>query len=57
MVDVAEPFAVTGPVPTMIEFVGLAAGTKLTVPPLFTTGVAIASVLASARVDFRVQLD
>jgi len=56
--EVAVPFASTGPVPVIVELAATAASAvKLTVPPLFTTGVAIESVFTSAFVDFNVQLE
>ena len=58
MVDVDVPSAVTGPVPIMVEFAGSAApALKVTVVPVFATGVRISSVLTSALVDFSEQLD
>ncbi len=48
-VDVAVPSATTGDVPVIVEFAATAEpAVKVTVPPVLTTGVAIASVLISA---------
>src|SRR5205807_1512887 len=54
-VEVATPFATTGLVPVIVELAATAEpAVKVTVPPLFTTGVAIESVLTSAFVDANV---
>jgi hypothetical protein len=55
--DVATPLAVTGPVPAMVV-VRFEAGpaVKVTVSPVFRTGVAIANVFTSALVDFKLQV-
>ncbi len=58
IVDVVVPSAVTGPEPMMVEFVGSAApALKVTVVPVFATGVRISRVLTSALVDLSEQLD
>jgi hypothetical protein len=58
IVDVAEPSATTGPVPVMLEFAATAASAvKVTVPPIFETGVRISSVLISALVAFKEQVE
>jgi hypothetical protein len=58
IVDVVVPSAVTGPVPMMVEFAGSAApALKVTVVPVFETGVRISRVLTSALVDLSEQLD
>jgi hypothetical protein len=57
-VDEAVPSAATGPVPVMVEFTATAApASKTTVPPAFTTGVAIERILDSALVEARVQVE
>ena len=57
-VELAVPSAMTGPVPEMVEFAATAdPAVKVTVPPAFTTGVAMESVFTSALVDFNVQVD
>jgi len=57
-VEVATPFATTGLVPVIVELAATAEpAVKVTVPPLFTTGVAIESVLTSAFVDASVHVD
>ena len=57
-VDVAVPSAITGEVPVMVELAATAEpAVKTTVPPALTTGVAIESVLVSAVIDFRVQVE
>ena len=56
--DTATPLASTGVVPVMSEFATAGdPGLKTTVPPAFTTGVAIDNVLVSALVDARVQVE
>jgi hypothetical protein len=56
--EVAVPFAITGPVPVIVEFAATAEpAVKTTVPPALTTGVAIERVLVSAVKDVRVQVD
>ena len=58
IVEVAIPSAITGPVPVMLELAATAAPPiKMAVPPVFATGVRRLSVLTSALVDFRVQVD
>jgi len=58
IVEAAVPSAVTGPVPVIVEFaIEAEPDVKVTVPPLFTTGVAIDRVLTPADVDFIVQVD
>ena len=57
-VEVADPSAVTGPVPVMLEFAASAVlAWKVTVPPLKLIGVATWRVLTSALVDERVQVE
>src|SRR5437870_5572730 len=57
-VEVATPFVTTGLVPVMVELAATAEpAVKVTVPPLFTTGVAMQSVLPSAFVDASVHVD
>ncbi len=57
-VDVATPFATTGPEPVMVEVATAAApAVNVTVPSAFTIGVAIESVLISAFVEANVQVD
>src|ERR1041384_889133 len=58
MVDVAVPFAATGLVPVMVELAATAPpALKVTDPSVFATGVRIDSVLISAVVDARVQVE
>lgn len=57
-VEVAVPSATTGDVPVIVEFAATAApAVKVTVPPAFTTGVAIERVFTSATVDFNVHVE
>ena len=57
-VDMAVPSARTGEVPIMVELAATAeSAVNTTVPPALTTGVAIESVLVSAVIDFRVQVE
>lgn len=57
-VDVATLLASTGPVPVIVELAATGApAVKTTVPSDLDTGVAIDSVLVSAIVDERVQVD
>ena len=57
-VEVAEPFATTGPVPVMDEFPAVAVpAVKVTVPPDLLTGVTIESVLTSALVEESEQVE
>jgi hypothetical protein len=58
IVDVVVPSATTGPVPTIVEFAatGIPA-VKVTVPPIFTIGVAIARVLISALSEDNVHVE
>lgn len=57
-VEVAEPLAITGPVPVMFEFAATGApAVKITVPSAFDTGVAIESVFVSALSEVIVQVD
>jgi hypothetical protein len=57
-VEVATPFAMTGPEPVIVEVATAAApAVKVTVPSAFTIGVAIESVLISALVEVNVQVD
>jgi hypothetical protein len=56
--DVDVPSGFVGPVPVIVEFAANAApAVNTTVPPALTTGVAIESVLVSAFVDFKVQVE
>ena len=56
--DVAVPFATTGLVPVIDEFAATAEpAVKVTVPPDFTTGVAIDKVLTSAVFEVSVQVE
>lgn len=58
IVEVEAPSAVTGPVPVMVEFAATAdPGVNTTVPPAFTTGVAIERVFVSALAEARVQVE
>jgi hypothetical protein len=58
IVEVATPFAITGPVPLIDEFVARAIpAVKTTVPPVFRTGLVILKVFVSAFVDEKVQTD
>lgn len=58
MIEVATLFAMTGPVPVMVELAATAApAVNTTVPPAFTTGVAMESVFVSALEDFKVQVE
>ena len=57
-VEAATPSAITGVVPVMVEFAATAdPAVKTTVPPVLTTGVAIARVLVSAVADLSVQVE
>lgn len=56
--DVADPSAITGPVPVIVELAATApAAVKTTSVPAFTNGVAIERVLVSAKVDERVHVE
>ena len=56
-VDVAEPFATTGPVPVMEEFAARAApGVKVTMPSILFTGLVMVSVFTSAFREVKVQV-
>jgi len=58
MLEVEVPFAVTGPLPVIVEFPALTLPpVKMTVPPATTAGVTNARVLVSAIVEARVQVD
>lgn len=58
IVEVAELFAMTGPVPVIVEFAATAApAVKTTVPPALTKGVAMERVFVSAFVDASVQVE
>lgn len=58
MTDIATPFAETGPVPAIVEFVEVATpALKTTLPPVLTTGVTIDKVLVSAFVEVIVQVE
>ncbi len=58
ILDDATPSGSTGLVPAIVEVrVDALPCTKVTVPPLTVTGVAIESVLASALVEVIVQVD
>jgi len=57
-VEVAEPFATTGPVPEMLEFAAIGVpAVNVMVPSVFATGVTIAKVFTPESVDFAVQVD
>ncbi len=57
-VEVAIPSARTGPVPEIVEVAATGEpGVKTTVPPIFTTGVAIERVLVSALRDLKVHVE
>ena len=57
-VEVAEPFATTGPDPVIEELVATAdPDVKVTVPPDLLTGVRIERVLTSAFAEARVQVE
>ena len=57
-VEVATPLAITGPVPTMLEFAATTGpGAKTTVPPVRLTGLVSESVLVSAVVEERVHVE
>ena len=57
-VDVATPSAATGEVPIMVELAATAdPAVNTTVPPTFTTGVAMERILLSALIDLRVQVE
>ena len=56
--EVETPSAFTGVVPTTVEVVELGLpGIKTTIPSAFTKGVTIESVLLSAFVEERVQVE
>jgi len=58
MVDVAEPLAMTGPVPEISEFTATGnPALNKTVPPVLETGVRIERVFVSAVRDFNEQVD
>jgi len=58
MVEVATPFAITGPEPVMVEFAATAASAeKTTVPSALITGVAMERVFVSALSELIVQLE
>ena len=57
MVESAFPSASTGPEPVMVDWDPGAPATKVTVPPAFTTGVAIETVFTSAFVAASVHTD
>jgi hypothetical protein len=57
-VEVAVPFAMTGPDPVIVEFAATAEpAVKITEPPDLTTGVAIERVFVSAILDTNVQVE
>jgi hypothetical protein len=56
-VEVAVPFAATGPLPEMVVYAADAAWLNTTVPPVTAAGVTSESVLVSALVDFNVQVE
>lgn len=57
-VEVALPFATTGPVPTIVEFAATGdPAVKITVPSDLETGVAMARVFDSAFKDESVQVE
>ncbi len=58
MVELATPSATTGLVPVIVELAATGVPPiKIAVPPTLTTGVSSLSVLTSALVDLRVQVD
>lgn len=58
IVDVAVPSAMTVDVPLIDEFAATGEpAVNVTVPPTFTTGVAIESVFTSATVEARLQTE
>ena len=58
MVDVADPFAMTAPVPVMEEFAATGKpAIKTAFPPVFETGVAIERAFVSAVNEARVQVE
>lgn len=54
--DVATPFAKTGPLPEMVPMAA-APATKTTVPPETATGLAIERVFVSALVELKVHVE
>lgn len=57
-VDVADPLAMTGPEPVMVEFAGSAVGAvKTTMPSDFVIGVAIERVFDSAVKELKLQVE
>lgn len=57
-VDVALPFATTGPVPVIFELTATGVpAVKVIEPSVFATGVTIASVFTPESVDFAVQVE
>lgn len=58
MLETATPSAITGELPVINEFAATAApGVKVTVPPIFATGVTIERVLTSAFNELNVQVE
>ena len=58
IVEIDVPSGFVGPVPVIVDVAATALpAVNITVPPVFTTGVAIARVLTSAFVDFTVQVE
>ena len=56
--DVAELLATTGLVPEILEFAASAApAVKVTVFPVFATGVRMANIFGSALLEARVQVE
>ena len=56
-IEVATPFAMTGPVPVIVEFAATAApAVKRTEPSVFETGVKMESVFVSAASEVNVQV-
>lgn len=57
-VEVALPFAMTGPVPVMFEFAATAdPAVNTTVPPALVTGAVIERVFVSAPSELKVQVE
>lgn len=58
IVDVADPFAMTGDEPVIFEFAATGVpAVKITVPSDFVTGAVIERVFVSALNEVRVQVD
>jgi hypothetical protein len=57
IVEVAVPFAITGPVPKIVELPGSAlAEVKTTLPPVLEIGVTIESIFVSAVKEAKVHV-